>query len=198
MMNNLKKYCAKAIRVITTAPIFAALLCTLLYVLVPNSFASPLHFVLALGYLSVLPVLAYPISAVIPALRRKGRDGQRNLAIALSIVGYLGGFLTGLLFGGTPTECVLFGTYLCSGTLLALCTLLHFKASGHACGVSGPIAMMIYVLGLPYAAMYALLGAVVWASLKIKRHTPVQLVLGSIIPVAAMLVSIRLVGVWPF
>ena len=44
----------------------------------------------------------------------------------------------------------------------------------------------------------ALLGAVVWASLKIKRHTPVQLLLGSIIPVAAMFISARIIGVWPF
>lgn len=188
MMNNLKKYCAKAIRVITTAPIFAALLCTLLYVLVPNSFASPLHFVLALGYLSVLPVLAYPISAVIPALRRKGRDGQRNLAIALSIVGYLGGFLTGLLFGGTPTECVLFGTYLCSGTLLALCTLLHFKASGHACGCSGPVAMLSVYICPWFLFGYLLLTPVIWSSVKLKRHTVSQLLVGSVIPVLALLI----------
>lgn len=186
MMNNLKKYCAKAIRVITTAPIFAALLCTLLYVLVPNSFASSLHFVLALGYLSVLPVLAYPISAVIPALRRKGRDGQRNLAIALSIVGYLGGFLTGLLFGGTPTECVLFGTYLCSGTLLALCTLLHFKASGHACGCSGPNAMLSLFISPWFMLGYLLLTPIYWSSKKLGRHSIPQLLVGTAIPVLAL------------
>ena len=182
MMNNLKKYCAKAIRIITTAPIFAALLCTLLYVLVPNSFASPLHFVLALGYLSVLPILAYPISAVIPALRRKGRDGQRNLAIALSIVGYLGSFLTGLFFGGTPTECVLFGTYLCSGTLLALCTLLHFKASGHACGVVGPVVILA-LLKSPWFLLGLVLLLPVWvSSLGLGRHTKQELLLGGLYP----------------
>lgn len=186
MLNKLKKCTAKVIRILTTAPVFAALLCTLLYVLVPNSFASPLHYVLALGYLSVLPVLAYPISAAIPALRRKGRDGQRNLAIVLSICGYLGGFLTALLLDGTPTECVLFGTYLCSGTLLALCTVFHFKASGHACGCSGPNAMLSLFVSPWFMLGYLLLTPIFWASRKLGRHSVPQLLVGTAIPVLAL------------
>ena len=182
----MKEKFAKLLRVLTTAPIFAGILCTLLYALVDGSFASLKHYLMAIFFLTALPTLAYPVSAIIPALRRKGRDGQRNLAIALSIVGYLGGFLTGLLFGGTPTECVLFGTYLCSGTLLALCTLLHFKASGHACGCSGPNAMLSLFISPWFMLGYLLLTPIYWSSKKLGRHSIPQLLVGTAIPVLAL------------
>ena len=136
---NLKDKFAKAIRILTTAPVFALLLCTLLYFLMDGAFASLRHYLMAVFFLSILPVLAYPVSAIIPPLRRKGRDGQRNLAIVFSVVGYVGGFLYALLGGGTGFEKVLFGTYLISGISLAICTCMHYKASGHACGCSGPV-----------------------------------------------------------
>ena len=86
---NLKDKFAKAIRILTTAPVFALLLCTLLYFLMDGAFASLRHYLMAVFFLSILPVLAYPVSAIIPPLRRKGRDGQRNLAIVFSVVGYV-------------------------------------------------------------------------------------------------------------
>lgn len=190
---------AKIVRVITVAPFMAALMLTVIWFAHPESYLNFGHYLYALGALTIFPLLSYPVSVIIPPIRKKGRDGQRNLAIVFSVIGYIAGILGSVFFGAGRIELLIFLTYLLSGVSIALSSFVFgVKASGHACGVSGPIAMMIYVLGLPYAAMYALLGAVVWASLKIKRHTPVQLVLGSIIPVAAMLVSIRLVGVWPF
>ena len=127
----MKQKFAQAVRILTTPPVFSALMCTLLYVLVPGSFASLGHYLLAIVCLSLLPVLAYPVSYLIPALRRGGRKTQRNLALVFSVLGYLIGFLAAVLDGGAAMEKVVFGTYLISGTTLAVCTLLHFKASGH-------------------------------------------------------------------
>lgn len=190
---------AKIVRVMTVAPFMAAFMLTVIWFARPDSYLGFGHYLYALCALTVFPLLSYPVSAIIPALRKKGRDGQRNLAIVFSVVGYIAGILGSVLFGAGRIELLIFMTYLLSGVSIALSSFVFgVKASGHACGVSGPIAMMIYVLGLPYIALYGLLGAVVWASLKIKRHTPVQLVLGSIIPVVAMLLSIRIVGIWPF
>ena len=144
-------------------------------------------------------MLSYPVSYIVPQIRKKGRDGQRSLAIIFSVAGYVAGILGSIFFGAGRIELLIFLTYLLSGISIALCSFVFgVKASGHACGVSGPIAMMVYCLGLPFVALSALLGAVVWASLKIKRHTPLQLLLGSIIPIAAMLISLRIVEIWPF
>ena len=183
----IKKF-AKVIRVLTTAPVFALILCTILYALVPGSFASPGHYLWALGFLTVLPLLAYPVAYVIPALRKKGRPLQRNLAVVFSVAGYIGGFLFAMLAGGTVTEKILFGTYLLSGIAIAVCTLCHFKASGHTCGCSGPIAMLSVTVSPWFLLGYLLLTPIIWSSRKLGRHTGAQLAAGALIPVAAMLV----------
>lgn len=183
----MKEKTAKIIRILTTAPVFAAILCSLLYALVPGSFASAGHYLAALGFLAALPLLAYPISCAIAPLRRKGRDGQRDLAVAFSVAGYIGGFLFAMLGGGTTTEKVLFGTYLISGVGIAVCTLLHFKASGHSCGCSGPIAMLALYANPWFLIGYVLLTPIFWASKKLGRHSAAQLFAGAAIPVLAML-----------
>lgn len=188
------KKSAKVIRILTTAPVFAAILSTLLYVLLPDGFASVGHYLAALGFLVGLPLLAYPLSYLIPALRKKGRDGQRNLAVIFSVVGYIGGFLLAVLGGGTATEKVLFGTYLISGIGIAVCTVLHFKASGHTCGCSGPVAMLAVFASPWFLVGYLLLTPIVWSSKKLGRHSGAQMLAGAVIPVLAMLLC-RLVFV---
>ena len=138
-MKRMKKIFARFVRILTAPPIFAALLCVFLYLLLPGNFASPVHFALALGFLTGLPLLAYPIAALIPALRRKGRDGQRDLAVVFSVIGYVGGFLYALLFDGAATELVLYGTYVLSGIAIGVGTLAGFKISGHACYPCQPL-----------------------------------------------------------
>ena len=152
------------------------------------------HYLLAIVCLSLLPVLAYPVSYLIPALRRGGRKTQRNLALVFSVLGYLIGFLAAVLDDGAAMEKVVFGTYLISGTTLAVCTLLHFKASAHACGVVGPVAILTY-----YVSPFALLGLMLLvpvfvASVRMKRHTVPQLVVGSLIPVGTFAFSAFLVS----
>lgn len=182
----MKQKLAKVIRVITTPPIFAALLCTLLYFLLPGSFASGTHYLLGLIFLTAFPIAAYPLAAIIPVFRNKGRDGERTLALILSVGGYIGGFVTAMCFDGAAVEQVLFGTYLFSGITLAVCTLLHCKASGHTCGCSGPIALLAMFVSPWFLLGYPLLTPIVWASKKLGRHSMGQLVVGAIIPVVML------------
>ena len=72
--------------------------------------------------------------------------------------------------------------------------LLHRKASGHACGVAGPAALLIY-FGVPaWIPALLVLAAVWWASLVMRRHTLGQLAGGTVIPVAVMAVIRLVVG----
>lgn len=185
-MKRMKKIFAKIIRVLTAPPIFAALLCVFLYLLLPGSFASPVHFGLALGFLTALPLLAYPIAALVPALRQKGRDGERNLAVILSVVGYVGGFLFALLFDGAAAELVLYGTYVLSGVGIGIGTLTGFKISGHASGCSGPLAMLAVFVSPWFLCGYLLLPVIFWASRCLGRHSARQLLAGTALPVLAM------------
>lgn len=179
----MSKKSAKLIRILTTAPVFAAILSSLLHFLLEDGFASLGHYLAALGFLTGLPLMAYPVAAI----GKRGRDGQRNLAVVFSVIGYVAGFLFALLGGGTATEQVLFGTYLLSGVTIALCSVFHFKASGHTCGCSGPIAMLAAFVSPWFLFGYPLLTPIIWASRKLGRHSGPQLLAGAIIPVVAML-----------
>lgn len=183
---------ARIIRICTVPPIMALVLCSFLYSMDQRYFAGIQHYLLSILFLTVLPLLPYPITALIPKLRGKGRPVQRNLAILFSIVGYMGGMLLALV-DGTAVERVLFGTYTISGLLIALCSFgFRFKASGHSCGVAGPIAMLVYLGGIQWLWSALLLLPVCWASYTLKRHTWLQLAAGAAFPVAAMGICITI------
>lgn len=179
---------AKVVRAVTTAPILALVMATVLYAMMPSAFAGKLHYFAMIFFLTVLPILAYPVSYLLPNRKFRARDEQRKLAILFAVVGYVGGAVFGLVLRGARIELLIYTTYLVSGAMIALTTKLKIKSSGHACGVSGPIALLIYCLGKPFALGYLLLVAVYWSSLRLKRHTIQQLITGTAIPIVAMMI----------
>lgn len=182
----MKQKFAKFIRVFTVPPVFSALLCTILYGQLDGAFTSLGHYFAALCFLSFLPLMSYPVCAAVPSLRQKGRKAERNLGLIFSVVGYIGGILFCLFTESTPIEKLLYVSYFVSGLGLALCTLIHFKASAHTCGCSGPIIMLAVFVSPWFLMGYLLLAAVIWASRSLDRHSIAQLVGGSIIPVVAL------------
>ena len=126
---------------------------------------------------------SYPLCAMVPALRKKGRRAERTLGLIFSVAGYIGGMLFCFLTDSTPIEKLIYATYFCSGIGLAVCTLLHFKASGHTCGCSGPIMVLSVLISPWFLLGYVLLGAIMWASRSLERHSVAQLVGGSLVPV---------------
>lgn len=183
----MEEKCAKVIRVLTVPSMFSALLCTILYLHLSGAFASKRHYLAALCFLSVLPLLSYPVCYAVPSLRERGRKAERNLSLVFSVAGYIGGILFCLLTDSHPVEKLLYATYLFSGLGLAICSLMHFHASGHACGCSGPIIFLSVLLSPWFLLGYLLLGVVMWASRNLDRHSPAQLVGGSVVPVVAFL-----------
>lgn len=178
---------AKIIRVVTVAPIMALFMLLILYFTEPALFGSLLNFILSILFLTVFPLLAYPLQPFIPKYKDKGREGQRTLAMLFAVAGYVGGCLSALLMHAPKSVWIVYSCYLLSGVLItAFNKLLHLRASGHACGAAGPFAILIYFgkiagyLGVP------ILAAVFWASLKMKRHTGGQLAGGTLIPIAAL------------
>lgn len=187
----MERKCAKAIRVLTVPPVFSALLCTILYARLSGAFASRGHYIAALCFLSALPLASYPLCQAVPSLREKGRKAERNLSLISSVAGYLGGILFCLFTDSSPIETLLYATYLFSGLGLAICSLMRFHASGHACGCSGPIIFLSVLISPWFLLGYLLLGAVMWASRNLDRHSPAQLVGGSVVPVVAFLGCMR-------
>lgn len=177
---------AKIIRILTIPPVMAvALLVTLR--LTAGAFPGATLWIV-MGCLAVLPCLAYPVCALIPALKKRGRAMERAVAVVFSLVGYLGACACCLAAGLTGIDRTVCLIYLFSGLAIALGQkLTGMHVSGHACGMSGPIAAATYFLHPAFALGYLLLLPVVISSLALKRHTGWELAVGTAVPVIVML-----------
>lgn len=182
---------AHAIRIISIPPLMVAVIFLLLYVRRPELFLSPADFWLSELFLAFVPILAYPVSVLVPSIRAKGRNGQRNLAMYFSAAGYLAVVLYGIFADCTEGLKVIHLTYLLSVVLLlVLNKLVHVRASGHACSVSGPILLLCLYIGAVGSVVGILLWSLIfWASIKTRRHTPKEFLIGSVTPIVAYILS---------
>lgn len=173
---------AKIIRVITAPPVMAAWLILALWTGRSVIVRTGAEAALSMVFLSLLPLLAYPLSAVIPSLRQKGREGQRNLAFALSFAGYIGGWVYARFSAGERTLVFIFAVYVFSVIILLVFNkLLRLRASGHACSVSGPILVICFVLrGWWYPVCAAVFALSFWGSIRSGRHTVGEYLLGTL------------------
>ena len=187
---------AKALRIVTVAPFLALLTLLLLWLTRPEVFRGPGDLLMAAVFLTGLPLLAYPLQHWIPKLRAGGRETQRKLAIVLAVAGYLGGAVWAYAAKASGWLRTLLLTYLISGLLIAIFNkVLHIRASGHACGTSGPVLYLACLLGWRAAPGLLLMPAVWWSAQKLGRHTWPQLLWGSAISAAALVLARWICGV---
>lgn len=173
---------AHAVRIVSVPPVMVGILLVLLFTLRGDVFASPAEFIASLAGLTVLPILAYPVSAIVPALRKKGREGQRSLAMYFSTVGYIGVFVYGLVAQVGTGLMHIYAGYLFSVIIILVGNkIFKVRISGHACSVSGPLVYSAYFLGVWGIIVGALCWvAILWASLFMKRHTFREFVFGTL------------------
>ena len=147
---------AKAIRVITLPPVMVAALLTVLFTC-DDVFPSALEYVLALVFLAVVPVLAYPVQMLVPAWRQGGRGLQRKLAFVFSFVGYTAAVVVSILRDAVPNLLYVSAVYLVSVIVLTLFNVLSpWHASGHACSIAGPILLICLFIGWSAIPVYYL------------------------------------------
>lgn len=181
----------KAIRALSVPPLMASVLLVTLFVLRPYTYLTTLDFIMALVFLAVLPLLAYPLSYIIPSIRKKSRSGQRNLAFALCALGYLGALIYAYLIPVSQALLFVFLTYAISvAFLLLLNKVIKVKASGHACSVVGPLIMLVYLIGWPAVIPCTLaVGLVAWSSVYTESHSLAELLAGGMCAALAFLIS---------
>lgn len=184
------------VRKLTVPPIFAALLLIVTYAARPDYYGNVWSLLLGICFLAVLPSLAYPLQKYIPHFKDKGREGQRSLAMLFSGIGYLLGTLTAFIFNAPAELKIIYLLYLFSGLLMIIFNkVLKIEASGHACGIVGPIVLLVYYkLYIPAVIGALFVAAVFVSSIKTKRHTPSQLVIGSIIPIVCIIIAHLIIG----
>ena len=185
---------AKAIRIATVAPLMALTLLVILYFARDGVFGTTLNLVLAVVFLVILPILAYPLQPLVPGFKGRGREGQRSLAMWMASLGYILGMVSALFLPVSNYLLVIYLTYMISGVSLVLLNkVFKIRASGHACGVAGPIFSLIYFLGPWVLFGLILLAAVYWASLQMDRHDKSELLIGSTVPTYAFLLAFLIV-----
>ena len=189
------KVFAKIFRVITVPPFLALLLLLYLYFGTEGYFKNVTELLLVGFCIVILPILSYPICFAVPKLRAGGRKAERTMAFIMTGVGYTLLMIPTFLCGFSEKLTVICVTYFLSALFLILFNKgLKLKASGHACGVFGPILIFLYVGGsVLLIPCLAVLGVTVWSSLKLGRHTPRELFLGGLCSAVALITSIVLI-----
>ena len=173
---------AHAVRIISIPPVMVGILLVLIFTLRDDVITTAAEMVASLLGLTVLPVLAYPVSFAVPALRRKGREGQRSLAMYFSTVGYVAVFVYGLIASVGVGLMHIYAGYLFSVVIILVSNkVFKVRVSGHACSVSGPLVYSGYFLGI-WGIIVGVVcwGAILWASLVMKRHTFKEFLLGTL------------------
>ena len=133
------------IRKITIPPVFALVLLISVCLSNLNNISILLHAIEGVIFIAIFPVLAYPLQKHIPAYKDKGREGQRSLAIIFSFAGYSIAVIIAFLFKSPEIIKFIYLNYLFCGFSILLCDkVFKIKASGHACGVTGPLITMVY------------------------------------------------------
>ncbi len=194
----MKKHIGKVIRIITIPPLLFLLLICFIFLTRREVFQSPLDLVAAIICLVVLPILAYPLQHWIPYFRDKGREGQRNLAIYITSLGYFLGAMYGILTNATLMLQMIFDAYLISVILLLILNkVFKIKGSGHSCSITGCCVFTYFYTGMSiyFIFMLGMLLLVYWASLSTKRHSFIQLLLGSGLCIIGFYIANLLLGV---
>lgn len=176
-------------RILTVPPIFAIAFMLTVYFTRPDGFISVSQLICGLFFLGILPILGYPLQKYIPPFRDKGREGQRTLAMIFSASGYLLGTLTAFAAQAPLALCTVYLEYLlCGIAILIFNKGFNLKASGHACGIIGPVLLFIdFKMYVPAVIGGLFVIPVLVSSVKTKRHTIPQLIGGCFIAVVCLI-----------
>lgn len=189
-----KKILAKIISIITLVPVVAAATITWIYAMYSEFFISAWWYVYCILFLVLIPISAYPLKYLFPSILNQGRRGERKLAFIMSVIGYVLGTLFCIIFKGPDIVLKIFLAYLISGIVLSFINkALKLKASGHACGISGPLTLLIYFIGWEAIWTVILLPLVYWSREKLGRHTGKELVIGTLVGVFSSLTALIII-----
>ena len=179
---NVKGIVGEVLSQLLNVPVLSGALVTYLYLRLPNNEANSLSgYLWTMLFLCVIPLCS--LFFYIPVKdeeHQKTVHRQRVASFIFMIISYPLGWLVDSLIGAPRILTAMSATYTFVTVGLIIFNLfLHYKASGHAAGVSGPVTSMIYIYGLWATPLLLLLPLVTWARLAAKGHNFWQTVVGA-------------------
>ena len=94
----MKKKIARVISYVTVVPVVAFFIILLSFFYNRECFVGTGWIIYSIIFLTILPLLAYPLHRIIPASREQGRKGERKLAFILAVISYVLGTIITFLF----------------------------------------------------------------------------------------------------
>jgi len=198
---KIKEILGEILSQLLNVPVLSGALVTYLYFHLRANEANALP-----GYLwAMLFLCLIPLGSLFFYIPRKNEERtktlhrQRVISFAFMMVSYpIGWLVLGLtqaprIFTATAATY----TFVTLG-LIVFNLVLHYKASGHAAGVSGPVTSMIYIFGIWAAPLLLLLPLVTWARLAAKGHNFWQTVVGAVMSGAIAITVLWVFGFTPF
>lgn len=175
----------------TVPPVLITGMLITLTVSLDNFCSSAAEMTLAIVLLGLVPVLAYPIQRLLPS-RGEVREEQRNMAFVLTFTGYLTALICSVVGNcGRQLQYIIVSYFISMSLLVFFNKVLHVRASGHACSVTGTLYFLSFFLGaravIPCVCIAA---AVVWSSLRLKRHTIQEIFWGAAVCMPCILASV--------
>lgn len=170
------------------------LLATLsIYFIKPQYFSGKSSLISAICFLTIFPILSYPVCFVVRPLRIRGRKMQRTMAIIFAFLGYALAFGLSFAFKDSLQIKIYYFTYLLSSFIILIFRIFNkFNPSGHASGIAGPITFLVIYVNYYFAFLYVLVFLIWYISIKMERHTNSEYLAGSLIPVTILILSLIL------
>ena len=207
MIKNMSKQAEKALRIageivsqMLNVPILSGAMIIFLFSKLPTDLPNRVGgFSVTLVFLCLIPLgsLFFYIPGKVrdwPKVIRR----QRIASFVFMIVSYPIGFVILRLTHAPRIYEAVAATYtLVTLGLILFNMVLRYKASGHAAGVSGPVAALVYVYGLMASPLLALLPLVTLARVFGKGHDVWQTVVGAWLSLSITVAVLWLYGIPP-
>jgi hypothetical protein len=182
-------------------PVMTGLLLTFLYFHLPVSEPRRLT-----GYCwAILFLCLIPLSSLLFYIPGKTHDReavyhrQRVASFILMLVSYpIGAVVLYLIQAPKIFQSMALVYSLVTLGLIIFNRFIRYKASGHAAGVAGPVAAMIYLFGWIATPLLALLPLVAWARVAAKGHDAWQTVVGGALSLVITVLVLYGFGFIPF
>lgn len=182
-------------------PVLSGLLITYLYFNLPAGEPNALKgLIWALVFVSLIPLTS--LFFYIPVHNEETKvtvHRQRVVSFVMMMISYPLGWLVLAQINAPRIFTAIAATYtFVTLGLIVFNLLLHYKASGHAAGVSGPVASMIFLYGVIATPLLLLLPLVTWARLAAKGHNFWQTVVGAALSGVIAVSVLWVFGFTPF
>jgi membrane-associated phospholipid phosphatase len=136
---------------------------------------------ISIFFVSILPIITSSLWIKKKNLEVDMPQRQdRIYPLLLVILSYVIGVAVLYILGAPSFTTVLMICYL-NNTIIVLLFSLYWKISIHAMGIAGPATALIYFFGWTGLAFSLLVPLVLWSRLHLKRHTPAQLIVGTVL-----------------